>query len=95
MNEEKINPSKIMRDFARMGAMIDVCHIFTAWFATNHMENDDVDIVLQALINKYKDFPTAPSTEGVFQEVIDGFRDTVNALKEIPDADDQSLEDQT
>lgn len=95
MNQEAMNPSKIMRDFARMGAMIDVCQMLTAWFAAKHMKMDDVDVILKALVKKYEEFPIAPSTEGVLQEVLDEFRNVVKALAEIPDDNDKSPENQT
>ena len=90
-----MDPLKIMRDFARMGAMIDICQMFTAWFAAKHMDIDDVDIILKALTKKYKTIPTLPSNEGILEEVLNEFKNTVKALVEIPDANDKSVKDQT
>ena len=76
-----LKSDEIMQGFSKMGAMIEILFVFTAFLVSENIDSNDVDNVLNELMKKFKGIPSPMpqvSKEAIsdFQNLIDAFRDS-------------------
>ena len=90
---DNVDPVQVMRDFAKMGAMVDITYLIASFLAAKEFETDEINNALDVLSKKYKNSSGTNLNQDILNDAMNEFKARVKMFKEIIDADDKSSQD--